>query len=49
MLGMLEASPSFAKQYANLSEIITAAAADYVPDVRVGRFPEERVVRKANP
>jgi len=32
--------PSFAKQYAQLSEVVAEAARNYIDDVRAGRFPE---------
>jgi 3-methyl-2-oxobutanoate hydroxymethyltransferase len=31
--------PSFVKQYAHLGETIAAATADYIEEVRGGRFP----------
>lgn len=39
ILGLSESAPSFAKQYANLSKDITAAYAEYVNDVKSGKFP----------
>src|SRR5208282_3292810 len=32
-------TPKFARRYANLSEVIARAAAEYCDDVRNGRFP----------
>jgi 3-methyl-2-oxobutanoate hydroxymethyltransferase len=44
MLGLsVQAPPSFVRQYARLAEAIGAAAADYVSDVKGGRFPERPV------
>ncbi len=34
-------TPKFARQYANLSEIIARAAAEYCADVRNGKFPSD--------
>jgi 3-methyl-2-oxobutanoate hydroxymethyltransferase len=34
-------TPKFARRYANLSEIIARAAAEYCDDVRNGRFPSD--------
>jgi 3-methyl-2-oxobutanoate hydroxymethyltransferase len=34
-------TPKFARRYANLSEIIACAAAEYCDDVRSGRFPSD--------
>lgn len=43
MLGLVEAfTPKFVKKYANLAEIITAAIAEYIRDVRELKFPEEK-------
>ena len=39
MLGLIPEPPSFAKRYASLDEIISAAAAGYAGDVRARRFP----------
>ncbi len=42
MLGIFEAfTPKFVKKYANLSRIIEGAFADYVEEVRSGKFPQE--------
>ncbi|MFM9889130.1 MAG: 3-methyl-2-oxobutanoate hydroxymethyltransferase [Rickettsiales bacterium] len=41
MLGMFERSPRFVKQYANLRETISDAAARYAAEVRTGVFPGE--------
>jgi 3-methyl-2-oxobutanoate hydroxymethyltransferase len=43
MLGLTDTPPSFSRQYAQLAQTIAAAAADYVRDVREGRFPERAV------
>lgn len=41
MLGLYDQTvPPFVKRYANLAEIVTAAATAYVDDVREGRFPK---------
>lgn len=48
MLGLLESVPSFVKKYANLSETVSSAAATYIRDVREGRYPLPRAVRKIN-
>jgi 3-methyl-2-oxobutanoate hydroxymethyltransferase len=41
MLGLFDRFiPSFVKQYANLSETVTAATRSYVEDVRAGRYPQ---------
>jgi 3-methyl-2-oxobutanoate hydroxymethyltransferase len=43
MLGLTAGHiPSFVKQYAGLADIVRAAAADYVKDVRESRFPVVR-------
>ncbi len=34
-------APKFARRYANLSEVISHAAAQYLEDVRFGRFPND--------
>lgn len=39
LLGLTPKSPPFAKQYLNLSELITGAIADYSQDVRQRKFP----------
>jgi 3-methyl-2-oxobutanoate hydroxymethyltransferase len=39
MLGLFESSPSFVKQYVNLSEIIDNAANQYKQDVQAKKFP----------
>ena len=39
MLGMSEHAPRFVRQYANLREVIGAAAKAYAEDVRARRFP----------
>jgi 3-methyl-2-oxobutanoate hydroxymethyltransferase len=41
MLGMFEQSPRFVKKYANLREVIRAAAAHYASEVRDGTFPTD--------
>ncbi|HUI74982.1 MAG TPA: 3-methyl-2-oxobutanoate hydroxymethyltransferase [Candidatus Acidoferrum sp.] len=42
LLGLtFNAVPKFARQYANLGEIISAAARDYCADVRGGSFPSD--------
>jgi 3-methyl-2-oxobutanoate hydroxymethyltransferase len=33
-------TPPFVRKYANLAELLTAAARAYIDDVRSGRFPE---------
>jgi 3-methyl-2-oxobutanoate hydroxymethyltransferase len=44
MLGFsAQAPPSFVRQYARLAETIATAAADYIRDVKEGRFPERAV------
>jgi 3-methyl-2-oxobutanoate hydroxymethyltransferase len=44
MLGFSDqAPPSFVRQYARLAETIVGAAAEYVRDVKEGRFPERAV------
>lgn len=44
MLGFSDhAPPSFVRQYAQLAATIAGAAADYVRDVKEGRFPERAV------
>jgi 3-methyl-2-oxobutanoate hydroxymethyltransferase len=48
MLGLLDTVPSFVKKYANLSEIVSTAAASYIRDVREGRYPLSRSARKIN-
>jgi 3-methyl-2-oxobutanoate hydroxymethyltransferase len=40
LLGLTERPPSFARQYADLSETIARACRSYVDDVRSRRFPE---------
>ena len=41
MLGLFDRFvPSFVKQYANLADAVSAAARDYVDDVRAGRYPK---------
>jgi 3-methyl-2-oxobutanoate hydroxymethyltransferase len=40
MLGLLDATPPFVKQYASLAGTIEAAAKKYAEDVRANRFPE---------
>jgi 3-methyl-2-oxobutanoate hydroxymethyltransferase len=40
MLGLLDSTPPFVKQYASLAATIESAAAKYVDDVRASRFPE---------
>jgi 3-methyl-2-oxobutanoate hydroxymethyltransferase len=39
LLGLTPKVPPFAKQYLNLSELITGAIATYSDDVRQGKFP----------
>ncbi|MDE2403534.1 MAG: 3-methyl-2-oxobutanoate hydroxymethyltransferase [Sphingomonadales bacterium] len=39
MLGMFERVPRFVKRYAAISEVISAAAADYAAEVRARAFP----------
>ncbi len=34
--------PKFVKQYANISETVSAAIAEYIEDVQKGNFPEEK-------
>jgi 3-methyl-2-oxobutanoate hydroxymethyltransferase len=42
MLGLLEKfRPKFVRRYAELGELIRAAASNYVSDVTDGRFPGE--------
>jgi 3-methyl-2-oxobutanoate hydroxymethyltransferase len=41
VLGMLERTPKHAKRYANLSQTITGAVAQYVDEVKRGKFPTE--------
>jgi 3-methyl-2-oxobutanoate hydroxymethyltransferase len=41
MLGMFERAPRFVKQYANLRETISAAAAQYAAEVKSGKFPSD--------
>ena len=36
-----EFKPKFARRYANLKDIITQAAASYIDDVNLGKFPDE--------
>jgi 3-methyl-2-oxobutanoate hydroxymethyltransferase len=43
ILGLSTATPSFVRQYAQLADTISKAAAAYVHDVREGRFPERAV------
>lgn len=42
LLGLSQFTPSFAKKYADLSEIMTKAYSDFVADVRDGSFPEKK-------
>ncbi len=42
LLGLNERSPSFAKQYANLRDVVRDAFAAYVGEVRAGSFPPSR-------
>jgi 3-methyl-2-oxobutanoate hydroxymethyltransferase len=37
----LKGTPKFARQYVNLSEVISRAARDYCDDVRAGQFPSD--------
>lgn len=41
MLGMFDWAPKFVRRYANLSEVVTQAAAGYASDVRDRSFPGE--------
>lgn len=41
MAGMGDWSPRFAKQYANLGQLLTDAARSYADEVRGGQFPDE--------
>ena len=41
MLGLFERAPRFVKKYANLREVISAAAATYASEVRTKKFPTD--------
>ena len=41
ILGLTPRAPSFVKRYADLGSIISAAYAEYVSDVKSGKFPQE--------
>jgi 3-methyl-2-oxobutanoate hydroxymethyltransferase len=43
MLGLTDTPPPFARAYAQLADAISAAAREYVQDVREGRFPAQPV------
>ena len=46
MLGLVEDTPPFAKQYARLGEAILNAAKDYATDIRNGTYFQERAPRR---
>lgn len=45
MLGMFQAfTPKFVKKYANVADIVINAFKEFIEDVKVGRFPEDKHV-----
>ena len=43
MLGMFQAfTPKFVKKYANVAEVITNAFKEYIEDVKIEKFPEDK-------